>query len=496
VTGLANGTSYTFTVTATNAVGTGPASVASNAVVPATVPGPPGTPTATRGNSQATVTWAAPVSNGGSAIGGYTVTSSPGSFVASTTGALAATVTGLTNGTSYTFTVVATNAVGTGPTSTASNAVVPATVPGAPGTPAAVRGNAQVTLKWTAPPSNGSADITGYTATSSPGGFTASTTGALTVPVTGLANGTSYTFTVTATNAVGTGPASAASSVVAPAAPGWIAVSSGTTNDLNAIWGSGPNDVWAVGMNGTILHWNGTAWASVPSGTVNQLYGAWGSGPSDVWAVGSGGTILHWNGAAWASVPSGETDNIYTVWGSGQNDVWTWVNSAPPTYLGKFLHWNGSAWSNGGAFASRDFYHIWGSGPDDVWAMGPNGCTMHWNGTAWTLVASGTLNYLYGIWGNSASDVWAVGRGGAILRWNGSAWSGVTSGTTGDLACVWSSGPSDVWAAGASGTLLRWNGTAWSGVASGTTKGLGGVWGSGSTDVWAVGAAGTILRGP
>lgn len=104
--------------------GGGPATGGGGGTAP-TAPGAPGRPTAVPGNAQATVNWAAPASNGGSAITGYTVTSSPGDFPATTGGALDTTVPGLTNGTSYSFTVTATNAVGTGPASAASNAVVP-----------------------------------------------------------------------------------------------------------------------------------------------------------------------------------------------------------------------------------------------------------------------------------------------------------------------------------------------------------------------------------
>jgi len=134
ITGLVNGTSYTFTVKATNGVGTSTASPASNAVTPVSAPSKVGTPTATAGYQQATVTFTAPASNGGSSITGYTVTSSPAGGVDSDAGgtSLSHTMTGLTNGTSYTFTVTATNAYGTGPASNPSNAVIPSAIPPLP----------------------------------------------------------------------------------------------------------------------------------------------------------------------------------------------------------------------------------------------------------------------------------------------------------------------------------------------------------------------------
>ncbi|MGN9810206.1 apiosidase-like domain-containing protein [Micromonospora sp. BQ11] len=96
----------------------------------ATVPGAPSGVTATAGNASASVSWAAP-SNGGSPITRYTVTGTPGGSC-TTTGATSCTVTGLTNGTSYTFRVTATNAIGTGPASTASAAVTPTSTPTVP----------------------------------------------------------------------------------------------------------------------------------------------------------------------------------------------------------------------------------------------------------------------------------------------------------------------------------------------------------------------------
>jgi hypothetical protein len=103
-------------------------------------PTPPGAPTnvvATAGNAQAALTWTAPSSNGGSAITSYTVTPFIGSTpqATQTFSGTSGNVTGLTNGTSYTFTVNATNAIGTGSASSPSNTVTPT----APTTPAFVQ---------------------------------------------------------------------------------------------------------------------------------------------------------------------------------------------------------------------------------------------------------------------------------------------------------------------------------------------------------------------
>ena len=170
--GLSSGTAYTFTVTATNAIGTSSPSSASNSVTTPTVPGAPTIGTATAGPAQATVKWTAPGSNGGSAITGYVVTPYIGAaaqtaqtFVSTATTEV---VTGLTNGTAYTFKVAAINGVGTGGQSAGSNAVTPATVPGAPNIGTATAGavgSKNATVTFTAPASNGGSPITSYTVT-------------------------------------------------------------------------------------------------------------------------------------------------------------------------------------------------------------------------------------------------------------------------------------------------------------------------------------------
>jgi hypothetical protein len=118
---------------ASNFTVSGMAFVGSAAPQPAPQPTAPAAPTsvtATAGNASAAVSFAAP-KDGGAAITSYTVKANPGGATATGTGS-PITVTGLTNGTAYTFTVTATNSVGTGPASSPSGAVTPATTPAPP----------------------------------------------------------------------------------------------------------------------------------------------------------------------------------------------------------------------------------------------------------------------------------------------------------------------------------------------------------------------------
>ncbi len=263
-----------------------------------------------------------------------------------------------------------------------------------------------------------------------------------------------------------------------------------TTKHLHDIWCSASGDVFAVGMGGAILHYNGTYWSSMTSGTYSNLYGVWGSSAGDVFAVGDSGTILHYNGTIWSAMTSSTSFNLNGVWGSSASNVFAVGDG------GTILHYNGTIWSlpmDSGT--TEHLYGVWGSSAGNVFAVGTGGTILHYNGTIWSAITSGTTEHLYGVWGNSAGDVFAVGEGGTILHYNCTIWSAMTSGTTDNLHSIWGSSADDVFAAGEGGTILHYNGTSWSlPMDSGTTEHLYGVWGSSAGDVFAVGEGGTILH--
>lgn len=269
---------------------------------------------------------------------------------------------------------------------------------------------------------------------------------------------------------------------------------------LYSVWGSGPNDVWAVGeslisLAGVIRHWDGSVWSSAISEPTPPLWSVSGIGPSDAWAVSDHGKIIRWNGAAWSISSTGTEASLNDVWGSGSEDIWAIAN---PSTL---LHWDGANWSDFTTNSKGSLWDLWGTGRNDVWAVGDGSTILHWDGSAWSPIASGTDATIDGLWGTGPNNVWAVGNaasgGSAIVHWDGVAWATVQSPSVDFLNGVWGSDANDIWAVGSAShqaSIIHWDGTAWSHSPSPPTHALFSVWGSGPNDIWAVGADGVFVH--
>ncbi len=208
-TGLTNGTTYYYKITAVNAYGESGQSNERSAT-PATKPNAPTLNALTAGNGSVGLTWTTPGSNG-STLTGYRVyrsTSSGTETSLITLGLVNSyTDTGLTNGTTYYYKVTALNAVGESNLSNERSAT-PAAPAGAPGAPTlnAAGGNGSVSLNWTTPSANGSA-LLGYWLYRSTASGAETLLGMLgtvnSYTDTGLTNGTTYYYKITAVNAYG-----------------------------------------------------------------------------------------------------------------------------------------------------------------------------------------------------------------------------------------------------------------------------------------------------
>jgi len=283
------------------------------------IPGVPVSVTATTGNAQASVSWQA--AGDGQPITSYTVHNSsasngilvpdvtvgpdPGTTIVPTS----SVITGLTNGVTYQFEVSATNSAGTGVYSAPSNSVMPF-APTAPATPtniSAVAGDSSANVAWTGSSYDGGSAMTGYTVTALvagvPSGITANACASCTgVNVGGLSNGTAYTFTVHASNAVGDSPESAQSNVVTPsltAIPPDISLTNTGPTSVN----SGANATYTITVN------NATT-TRVPAVTLSD---SWPSGATFISATSSQGTC--------ASAVGSVSCNLGSIAGSGSATV-------------------------------------------------------------------------------------------------------------------------------------------------------------------------------
>lgn len=219
--GLTNGDSYTLTVAAINAAGVGPASDASPAVIPATIPDAVSALSTTPGDEQLVVTWTALTNDQVTAAGGtfarYDVylrvrgnswgspVTADGTNNLDTQGTSSYTFTGLTNGTAYDVKVVAiTNANSTELSSNTSTALgVPATAPVAPtGLSVTALSNTTAVASWSAPVDDGGSAITGYSVNLSCTFVNATDTFC---ELSGLSAGSTVTVSVAAMNLMGTG---------------------------------------------------------------------------------------------------------------------------------------------------------------------------------------------------------------------------------------------------------------------------------------------------
>lgn len=263
----------------------------------------------------------------------------------------------------------------------------------------------------------------------------------------------------------------------------WGRKGTSTYSDLWDIWGTSDSDIFAVGGDGAIIHYNGTAWHTMESTRENvygsELRGVWGSSSTDVYAVGSHGAILHYNGSAWSLVYGGdESFYFFDVWGSSDSDVFA-VGQA-----GTILHFDGNAWSIMDSGVSIwQLTGIWGSSASDVFVVGESGTILHYDGNTWTPMDGGIGNtYLWAVWGTSATDVYVGGSSSTILHYDGSSWNPMTAWAVQDF---WGTSASDIFAVGGN-RILHYDGSTWSQMIEDVST-LYGVWGSSASEVYAVG---------
>src|SRR5437773_7235764 len=253
---VTDGQTYSYKVTAVNAVGEGPRSneASGRPTAGPTVPSPPRQLNATPGEAPVTLTWLAPSSDGGSPITNFKIyqgTASGGESLLATVGAVFSYPdSSVTNGVTYYYYVTAVNGIGASGSSNEVSAtpVAGPSVPDAPQNLVATPGNGTMTLTWSPPPWDVRSPVTGYTVyrgtNSGNRSFFVPLGNVTTYTDTGLANGQRYYYVVTAINAIGEGPPSSevsAKPATVPGSPGNLQAIPGNRN-VTIQWSGAANN--------------------------------------------------------------------------------------------------------------------------------------------------------------------------------------------------------------------------------------------------------------
>ena len=107
---------------------------------------------------------------------------------------------------------------------------------------------------------------------------------------------------------------------------------------LVGVWGSGADDIFAVGEAGRVVHFDGHQWHEQDSGLKKHLMRVDGSGPNDVWAAGKRGALAHYDGTAWHPVSTPFSSSWYALDVVAPNDVYL-------AAWDQIVHFDGKTWS-------------------------------------------------------------------------------------------------------------------------------------------------------
>ncbi len=221
------------------------------------------------------------------------------------------------------------------------------------------------------------------------------------------------------------------------------------TSNLFAVHGTGPNDVWAVGGTGAVLHYNGCFWEQHSLGTIADIMGVYaaprpGGGPSNAVYVITTTAVYKWDGSSWskemvAGLPT--TAQLRAIHGSSAGEVWAFAadSSVTPSVI---LHRNKDLWgrdlSNGiaGVEAMR-LYSLYVPDGSTVLVAGGVGAPMatpqaaSWRVGTWrtsqVMTTPAQTGDMFVVWGVSDTDYWVGGDASALNHYAGGGWSQETA---------------------------------------------------------------------
>jgi len=272
----------------------------------------------------------------------------------------------------------------------------------------------------------------------------------------------------------------------------------GHNQTLLSLSGTTDEDMWAVGIGGSVLHRKGNRWETVENGSSVTLNGVYAPTKDAAWVVGFG--VLHncdtkkcvgmWKGA----------EELTAIHGANANNVWVVGNNG---FIGLYDKENGTFINESAPVAAkiglRSVFAVPSAGAADVlvYAVGENGTVVRRGKNGWTQDSSAPTGSqaLNAVFANSASDVWIGGTNGFMARYDGTNWKTYSlngGNSTEMISGISGSGPQDVWAVTSQGSVYHYQGEQFSLVSSDfpALQSVFAVFGK----VYVAGALGTVLR--
>jgi hypothetical protein len=305
-------------------------------------------------------------------------------------------------------------------------------------------------------------------------------------------------------------------------------MTSNTNQRLMSVWGTSASSVWAVGLGGTAVYYNGIQWQVRPTPVDVQsdmLSSLSGTSDSNIFAVGNstqtsnvGGAILHFDGTSWSEfgrVPVGGELHAVCIGAYADNDAFLWgylIGSSQNETGVLYRVTNGTATQIMGVGAPG-FYNATQCG---IQVFSPTNIIVtsqtqvfQLDSVAKKATALGTASLLGqggALWADASNDAF-ISFGANVERWaGGPSWANLSTGLNGALNAVSGTASNRVFAAGQNytttanvATVLFWNGIGW--TVQSLPAGLPSLWGIWASPlpqgrVFAVGTGGTIVTGP
>lgn len=202
---------------------------------------------------------------------------------------------------------------------------------------------------------------------------------------------------------------------------------------LQGIYGFDENNIIVVGTYGSYGYsaiWNGSNWNETnffryfPNGdTVWALRSVWGSSPDDVWAVGDFGTIIHWDGTEWRKVvinlPSDRA--FWDVWGTDESNVYAVTLSLSDQ--SELFHYDGNQWTEVTTqlpSMERSLTSIWIDKNNTGYLAGNT--TIYYDGSNWNYIYINQTRFLTRVRGSNSANVFIGGQRGRVHHFNGVNW--------------------------------------------------------------------------